>query len=80
MEKLGLTRATVDSVAAPFHLMRRAADRSEIAGAVLFLCSADASFITGADLRVDGGYGAMGPEGSPSAFEKLAAGIGGDGA
>ena len=75
MEKLGLTRVAVDMVAAPFHLMGRAADRHEIAGAVLFLCSGDASFITGADLPVDGGYGAMGPEGRPSAFEQLIAHI-----
>jgi len=75
MEKLGLTRAAVDSVAAPYHLPGRAADRSEIAGAVLFLCSDDASFISGADLPVDGGYSAMGPEGRPPAFERLIAQI-----
>jgi len=40
---------------------------SEVASAILFLCSDAASFITGEDLRVDGGYLAMGhdkPEGS----------------
>lgn len=73
MEKLGLTRTAVDGVAAPFHLPGRAADRREIAGAVLFLCSDDASFISGTDLAVDGGYTAMGPEGRPSAFEQLVA-------
>lgn len=73
MEKLGLTRAVVDEVAAPFHLPGRAADRSEIAGAVLFLCSDDASFISGANLAVDGGYTAMGPEGRPPALERLIA-------
>jgi NAD(P)-dependent dehydrogenase (short-subunit alcohol dehydrogenase family) len=30
---------------------------------VLFLCSADASFITGAELAVDGGYLGLGSEG-----------------
>lgn len=33
------------------------------AGSTLFLLSDDASFITGADLAVDAGYCAMGPEG-----------------
>ena len=39
--------------------MERAADPSEIARAVAFLCSDDASFITGVALPVDGGYTAI---------------------
>ena len=36
---------------------------SEVADAVLYLSSPRASFITGAELMVDGGYSALGPEG-----------------
>lgn len=36
--------------------MRRMAQPGEIAGPVLFLASSAASFVTGADLAVDGGY------------------------
>jgi NAD(P)-dependent dehydrogenase (short-subunit alcohol dehydrogenase family) len=38
------------------HLMRRAAQPEEIAGAILFLVSDDASFVTGSSLVVDGGW------------------------
>lgn len=38
------------------HLLNRIAQPSEIAAAVSFLLSEDASFITGTDLIVDGGY------------------------
>lgn len=46
-----------------FHMLRRLGEADEVAAAITFLCSADASFITGAELPVDGGYLAMGPEG-----------------
>ena len=38
------------------HPMGRLAELKEIANAALFLCSEDASFITGVNLPVDGGY------------------------
>jgi NAD(P)-dependent dehydrogenase (short-subunit alcohol dehydrogenase family) len=63
MEKVvGNNRQVVDNAAAVYHLIERTADRREIANAVLFLCSDYASFITGADIPVDGGYSSMGPE------------------
>ena len=46
-----------------FHLLRRLGEVEEVASATAFLLSDDASFITGADLFVDGGYLAMGSEG-----------------
>jgi NAD(P)-dependent dehydrogenase (short-subunit alcohol dehydrogenase family) len=46
-----------------FHMLRRVAEPVECAGPTLFLLSDDASFITGTDLAVDGGYLAIGPEG-----------------
>jgi NAD(P)-dependent dehydrogenase (short-subunit alcohol dehydrogenase family) len=47
-----------------FHLLRRLGEPDEVARAIAFLCSDEASFITGAELPVDGGYLAMGPEGT----------------
>jgi NAD(P)-dependent dehydrogenase (short-subunit alcohol dehydrogenase family) len=46
-----------------FHLLRRLGEVEEVAAATAFMLSSDASFVTGADLFVDGGYLAMGSEG-----------------
>ncbi|MCT8972352.1 SDR family oxidoreductase [Microbaculum marinisediminis] len=64
-------REKTDSVAAPFHLAGRVGDAEEVANAVVFLCSDEASFINGTDIRVDGGYTAMGPERADAAIPLL---------
>jgi len=72
VELSGDDRAKTDRVAAPFHILRRAGDPAEVAAVVLFLCSENASFVTGADYAVDGGYSALGPEQAEPAIPKLA--------
>lgn len=64
-------KAKTNRVGGPFHLLGRVGEPAEVAQAVLFLCSDHASFITGTDLAVDGGYSAMGPEMAAPAIPKL---------
>lgn len=70
-ELTGGNREKTDSVATPFHLLKRTGHPEEVASAVLFLCSDEAGFITGTDIRVDGGYTAMGPERAEPAIPLL---------
>jgi NAD(P)-dependent dehydrogenase (short-subunit alcohol dehydrogenase family) len=48
--------ATARRVAGPKHLLNRLGEPQEVAQAALFLASDSASFMTGADMLVDGGY------------------------
>lgn len=68
----GGNREHTDKIAAPFHMTGRVGHQEEIADAVLFLCSDHATFITGTDLPVDGGYTALGPEQQVDSLGKLA--------
>jgi NAD(P)-dependent dehydrogenase (short-subunit alcohol dehydrogenase family) len=65
------TRERADTLAAEFQVLGRMADPEEVAQAVLFLASDRASFVTGAELLVDGGYSTMGPEARGQPFEKV---------
>jgi NAD(P)-dependent dehydrogenase (short-subunit alcohol dehydrogenase family) len=71
VELSGGDREKTDRVAAPFHLLGRVGDPEEVANVVVFLAGDKASFVTGADWAVDGGYSAMGPEQAEPAIPKL---------
>ena len=62
-----------DSVAAPFHALKRVGRPQEIGDVVAFLAGDQASFVTGADWAVDGGYSALGPERAEETIPLLAA-------
>jgi NAD(P)-dependent dehydrogenase (short-subunit alcohol dehydrogenase family) len=65
----GGDRAKADRVGADYHPLGRVGNPDEVASAVLFLCSDEASFITGVNLPVDGGHAMTGPDqGKPATW------------
>jgi NAD(P)-dependent dehydrogenase (short-subunit alcohol dehydrogenase family) len=56
VERLGMTFEDWYRDNASRHMMQRLGDPVEVANAILFLASDEASFITAAELMVDGGY------------------------
>ncbi len=59
MERVGMSLDDFIAAEAPKHLLNRIGSPREVAHAILFLASDDASFITGTHLMVDGGYTAI---------------------
>lgn len=68
------SRVRADAVAAPLHPLGRVGDGAEVGKAVAFLASDAASWITGVDVPVDGGFSVLGPDQGVSPrvwFERL---------
>ncbi|HEV2348268.1 MAG TPA: SDR family oxidoreductase [Terriglobia bacterium] len=59
MEKTGMTLEQFDAEEGAKTFLKRIGKGREVAAAILFLASEDASYITGTHLMVDGGYTAM---------------------
>ena len=55
-------RSHADKVSQPYNLVGRVANGEEVANVVSFVASDEASYVTGGEIQVDGGYSAMGPE------------------
>lgn len=54
--RMGISKEEWSAQMAPAHMLNRVGEAREVANAILFLASEEASFITAAHLMVDGGY------------------------
>ncbi len=59
MERAAKDEASARATLAASHALGRLGKAEEVAAAIVFLCSDDASFMTGSELVVDGGYTAQ---------------------
>jgi NAD(P)-dependent dehydrogenase (short-subunit alcohol dehydrogenase family) len=59
MEKTGITLEQFNAEEGAKTLLKRAGQTREVASAILYLASEEASYITGTHLMIDGGYTAM---------------------
>ena len=55
-KRMGISKEEWSAQMAPGHMLNRVGEAREVANAILFLASEEASFITAAHLMVDGGY------------------------
>ncbi|KFE55269.1 SDR family oxidoreductase [Pseudomonas syringae] len=70
----GGDQAVADKVGAAFHPLGRVGRGEEVGNVVAFMCSQGASWITGVDIPVDGGFSILGPDQGVSPrvwFERL---------
>jgi 3-oxoacyl-[acyl-carrier protein] reductase len=66
-------RAAADAAGVAYHPLGRIGGGDEVANVCYFLCSQEASWVTGVTVPVDGGYALLGPEGMKPFMSEIAA-------